>query len=95
MTTDGVLQLLHARLKLIDILLRYKSQLDFLEVLLAELELTEKILDLLSLFLQFLGVVDVFIFDLGELFLGLLQTHLHIRVAHLVGHLGLLRHGSA
>ena len=95
MTTDGVLQLLHTRLKLIDILLRHESQLDFLEVLLAKLELAEKILDLLSLFLQFLGVVDVFVLDLGELFLGLLQPHLHIRVAHLVGHLGLLGHGSA
>ena len=69
MLLDGLLQLLDTLFELADIFLRDKGQLDFLEIFLRDLKLSQQVLDLLTLFLQGLIRLDVLVFELSDLLL--------------------------
>ena len=90
MLRDRALELSDRRLEFSDVLLRNKRQLHLLQVLLAHFELSEQVLHLLSLFLQFFGSVDIFTLLFLQFLLRQIKSCLDIGVvAHSVGDLGL------
>ena len=73
MLSQSLLQLLNTRFQLLDILLRYECQFDFLQVFLRYLKLIEKVLYFLTLFLKTFIDVDILGFQVVHGLLKLLN----------------------
>ena len=80
MLSQSLLQLLNTRFQLLDILLRYECQFDFLQVFLRYLKLIEKVLYFLTLFLKTFIDVDILGFQVVHSLLELLDLTLLLQV---------------